>query len=311
MRASSARPLGITTHQPQLASACTRSSPNAQRAPTSAQQEESYGPRESSGPLHKEGPYVTYGAPESNATKTPAPASPPSPAAATSPPAPPPPPPPAPPPPQQPQPQSTAAEQSPPLSELAEGPPLFTNTEAPINANAGGQGPRNASARLPAGRLPEQRQLLPALRRGLQQGGGLPGCTADTIGPRSDAVNSECCDESTEDCSSGQPASCNTGCANVLIPYYDDCRPVLVKMKIAGELKAIAKLCHAALAAAGAPAPAPAPQAPAPTGVLSGGSCLDSALWVSTPVRLSRPCNSCSTSRSSKSQRRYRPTKWR
>ena len=108
-----------------------RSSPNAQQAPTSAQQEESYGPRESSGPLHKEGPYVTYGAPESNATKTPAPASPPSPAAATSPPAPPP----APPPPQQqPQPQSTAAEESPPLSELAEDPPLFTNAEAPINA---------------------------------------------------------------------------------------------------------------------------------------------------------------------------------
>jgi hypothetical protein len=78
------------------------------------------------------------------------------------------------------------------------------------------------------------------------------------------------------------------GCANVLLPYYDDCRLLLAKMKITSELKAVAKLCHAALAAV-APASAPAPPALAPTGVLSNGSCLDSALWVSAPPRLSRP----------------------
>ena len=30
----------------------------------------------------------------------------------------------------------------------------------------------------------------------------------------------ECCDEPTEDCGSGEPASCNPGCAAVLVPYY-------------------------------------------------------------------------------------------
>jgi hypothetical protein len=186
------------------------------------------------------------------------------------------------------------------LAELA-------NRTAPANTNAGAKGPHNTSGNFDTARPIEQRRLQIVPRRGLQQGG----CTADTIGPRSDAVHSECCDESAEDCSSGQPTSCNTGCAKVLLPYYNDCRPLLAKMKIAGELKAVAKLCHAALAAAPAPAPAPAPPAPAPTGVLSGGSCLDSALWVSTPPRLSRPRNSFPTFRSSKCQRRYRPTKWR
>jgi hypothetical protein len=103
-----------------------------------------------------------------------------------------------------------------------------------------------------------------APRRGLRQGGGPPRCTAETIGPRSDAVNAECCDESTEDCSSGQPVGCNVGCARVLLPYYDDCRPLLAKLEIAGsliagsmvaDLTAVAKLCRVELAAAAAPVP--------------------------------------------------------
>ena len=40
-------------------------------------------------------------------------------------------------------------------------------------------------------------------------------------------VARECCDEPTEDCSSGEPASCNPGCAAVLVPYYLDCREAL------------------------------------------------------------------------------------
>ena len=44
---------------------------------------------------------------------------------------------------------------------------------------------------------------------------------------RTQAVNDECCDEPTEDCSSGPPATCNLGCAHVLLPYFDDCMPGL------------------------------------------------------------------------------------
>ena len=32
-----------------------------------------------------------------------------------------------------------------------------------------------------------------------------------------DPINTECCDEPTEDCSSGYPATCNEGCAAVLL----------------------------------------------------------------------------------------------
>lgn len=52
-------------------------------------------------------------------------------------------------------------------------------------------------------------------------------CTAQNMASRAADVHAECCDEPTEDCSSGQPASCNAGCAAVLLPYYQDCRAVL------------------------------------------------------------------------------------
>ena len=32
-----------------------------------------------------------------------------------------------------------------------------------------------------------------------------------------------CCDEPTEDCSSGAPASCNSDCAAVFLPFWTDC----------------------------------------------------------------------------------------
>ena len=40
---------------------------------------------------------------------------------------------------------------------------------------------------------------------------------------RTRALNDECCDEASEDCSSGRPATCNLGCARVLLPYFDEC----------------------------------------------------------------------------------------
>ena len=52
-------------------------------------------------------------------------------------------------------------------------------------------------------------------------------CKTSDLADRADAVARECCDEPTEDCSSGEPASCNPGCAAVLVPYYLDCREAL------------------------------------------------------------------------------------
>jgi len=36
-------------------------------------------------------------------------------------------------------------------------------------------------------------------------------------------VNTECCDEPAEDCSAGFPATCNEGCAAVLLPAQVAC----------------------------------------------------------------------------------------
>jgi hypothetical protein len=40
-------------------------------------------------------------------------------------------------------------------------------------------------------------------------------------------LNAECCDEPTEDCSGGEPSSCNTGCATLLVPFFADCQATL------------------------------------------------------------------------------------
>ena len=37
-------------------------------------------------------------------------------------------------------------------------------------------------------------------------------------------VNQNCCDEPGEDCSQGYPTTCNSDCAQVFEPYYDNCR---------------------------------------------------------------------------------------
>eukprot|EP01047_Picozoa_sp_COSAG01_P008984 COSAG01_NODE_363_length_18113_cov_45.041690_10_plen_752_part_00 len=40
---------------------------------------------------------------------------------------------------------------------------------------------------------------------------------------RANAVQIECCNEPTEDCSSGAPSSCNADCAAVYLPFWADC----------------------------------------------------------------------------------------
>eukprot|EP01043_Picozoa_sp_COSAG02_P041697 COSAG02_NODE_3479_length_6673_cov_3.496197_1_plen_657_part_00 len=54
---------------------------------------------------------------------------------------------------------------------------------------------------------------------------GETGCS--DVSARSDAVNAECCNEPSEDCSSGAPATCNSGCAALLVPYAEDCSTAL------------------------------------------------------------------------------------
>jgi hypothetical protein len=45
-----------------------------------------------------------------------------------------------------------------------------------------------------------------------------------TCGPaRAQAVQTECCDEPSEDCSGGVPRICNAGCAAIFLPFWNDC----------------------------------------------------------------------------------------
>jgi hypothetical protein len=43
------------------------------------------------------------------------------------------------------------------------------------------------------------------------------------LATRINAANVECCNEPSEDCSSGAPATCNAGCAGVFLPFWADC----------------------------------------------------------------------------------------
>eukprot|EP01047_Picozoa_sp_COSAG01_P027328 COSAG01_NODE_1800_length_9205_cov_18.778058_8_plen_612_part_00 len=55
--------------------------------------------------------------------------------------------------------------------------------------------------------------------RRTQEGGG----SCANFNSRASAVQAECCDEPTEDCSSGAPTSCNADCAAVFLPFWADC----------------------------------------------------------------------------------------
>ena len=48
--------------------------------------------------------------------------------------------------------------------------------------------------------------------------GSWKSCSRADLASRAADVTAECCDEPTEDCSSGMPATCNAGCAAVLVP---------------------------------------------------------------------------------------------
>ena len=51
-----------------------------------------------------------------------------------------------------------------------------------------------------------------------------PSCSSEAeLSACTTAVNDECCNELSEDCSSGEPATCNAGCARVLLPVQARC----------------------------------------------------------------------------------------
>ena len=80
-------------------------------------------------------------------------------------------------------------------------------------------------------------------------------CSDATLGARSEAVNAECCDEPEEDCSSGRPATCNAGCARVLVPFFSDCAAAMVKAAAAFE--DVVALCAEVNGGGGVPPPPP------------------------------------------------------
>eukprot|EP01047_Picozoa_sp_COSAG01_P087719 COSAG01_NODE_20310_length_960_cov_1.006969_1_plen_277_part_01 len=59
-------------------------------------------------------------------------------------------------------------------------------------------------------------------RRYLQTGGQCANMAA-----RAQSVQARCCDEPTEDCSSGYPRTCNAGCAAVFLPFWAECGALL------------------------------------------------------------------------------------
>jgi hypothetical protein len=69
------------------------------------------------------------------------------------------------------------------------------------------------------------------------------GSCGDVIA-RSQAVQTECCNEPTEDCSSGSPSSCNAGCARVFLPFMADCGSALGV--VAAQYRAVVSMCRAA-----------------------------------------------------------------
>ena len=67
-------------------------------------------------------------------------------------------------------------------------------------------------------------------------------CDADELARRAAEINTRCCDEVDEDCSGGYPHTCNEDCADVLLPFWRDCRSALGKS--AGQFEGAVALCN-------------------------------------------------------------------
>eukprot|EP01049_Picozoa_sp_SAG25_P002056 SAG25_NODE_102_length_15486_cov_22.883278_3_plen_607_part_00 len=66
------------------------------------------------------------------------------------------------------------------------------------------------------------------------------------------SIQTVCCDEPAEDCSSGAPASCNAGCAAVFLPFMTDCSVVLGAA--AAQYQPVVVMCRAAAPGGGSTA---------------------------------------------------------
>lgn len=75
---------------------------------------------------------------------------------------------------------------------------------------------------------------------------GFDGRACRNFDDRMAALANVCCDEPSEDCSSGTPATCNAGCADLMLPFRDDCLQQLAQrsgQKAADDLHAAADTC--------------------------------------------------------------------
>jgi hypothetical protein len=70
-------------------------------------------------------------------------------------------------------------------------------------------------------------------------------------------VMDECCDEPTEDCNSGFPATCNAACATVLLPMQEACEGFLSSSPLWMGTKSVVDAAAANCPVATVPAPAP------------------------------------------------------
>ena len=79
------------------------------------------------------------------------------------------------------------------------------------------------------------------------------------LAQRAMAVNLECCNDKTEDCSSGAPATCDAGCAAIFLPFWRDCEAeVGDEWRHSATLNGVLAKCEAA---AGGQSPNPATKA--------------------------------------------------
>jgi hypothetical protein len=71
-------------------------------------------------------------------------------------------------------------------------------------------------------------------------------CTLDRFFDRSDEVNAVCCQDGG-DCTDGMPNSCGLKCAQVFIPFYDECRVVMLEL-MDNDISAFTTLSQTCLA---------------------------------------------------------------
>ena len=96
----------------------------------------------------------------------------------------------------------------------------FSQDDCPADAENDGSGPATVTFACDHYMHCEGGQIITFNLLGCQSRPATPSDQCEGgLGPRLQAVHDECCDEPGEDCSSGAPASCNPGCALVLLPF--------------------------------------------------------------------------------------------